>query len=187
MNITFIGPPGCGKGTQAALLSRRTGLPSVSTGDLLRDAVARRTHLGIQARSYMDQGLLVPDSIIMGLIEEVLMSPEAQGGILMDGFPRTPAQAEAVDRALGARNARVDAVLRIDVPEDDLVQRLVGRAREQGRSDDTPETIRQRLAVYREQTAPLVAYYEDRGVVLDIPGTGTVEAIAERIGTALGL
>jgi len=135
----------------------------------------------------MDQGLLVPDEIIVGLIEEVLASPEAARGIMMDGFPRTIPQAEAVDRALAAREAKVDCVLNIDVAEEELVRRMMGRAREQGRSDDTPETIRRRFQVYVEQTAPLVEYYQGSGVVQNVDGTGTIEEIAERVATVIGV
>jgi adenylate kinase len=186
MNIILLGPPGSGKGTQGALLAGRVGIPRVSTGDLLRSAAERETSLGQQARSYMDQGLLVPDDIIVGLIEEVLVSPDAEGGIMMDGFPRTIPQAEAVDRVLAERGVSVDCVLNIDVPEEELVRRMMGRAREQGRADDTPETIRKRFQVYVEQTAPLVQYYEDRGVVRNVAGVGSVEEIAQRVATIVG-
>jgi adenylate kinase len=135
----------------------------------------------------MDQGLLVPDAVIIGLIEEVLGLPEAAVGVVMDGFPRTVAQAEAVDQALATRGRAVDHVLTIAVPENELVRRMVGRAREQGRSDDTPETIRQRLRVYEEQTAPLVRYYEARDLVRTVDGLGDVEEIARRAQDLLGL
>lgn len=187
MNIIVLGPPGSGKGTQGKLLSQRLSAPKIATGDLLRDAAKRGTDLGQQAKSYMDQGLLVPDEVIINLIDEVLCSPEASNGVIMDGFPRTVAQAEAVDRLLAERSSRVDCVLCIDVPEEEVVKRMLGRAAQEGRSDDTRETIQQRLAVFWEQTAPLVTYYRDRGVLIDIPGTGTVDAIAERIGAALRL
>jgi adenylate kinase len=185
MNVILLGPPGSGKGTQGALLSERSGLPRVSTGDLLRSAAARGTSLGQQAKQYMDNGLLVPDEIILGLIEEVLASPEAARGIIMDGFPRTVAQAEAVDGLLAQRSEGVDRVLSIDVPEKELVRRLLGRARKEGRTDDTEETIQQRLAVYREQTEPLTSYYRDRSLLVDVPGTGSVEEIADRMEEAL--
>lgn len=153
----------------------------------MRSAVARGTALGRRAQSYMDQGLLVPDDVIIGLIEEVLASADTANGIMMDGFPRTLRQADAVDRALARRGRRVDHVLNIDVPEQELIRRLSGRAGEQGRSDDSPEAIRKRLAVYAEQTAPLVQYYRERGVLRDVRGTGTVEAIAAHIRVVLGL
>jgi adenylate kinase len=187
MNVILLGPPGSGKGTQGALLAERAGVPRVSTGDLLRAAVAAGTPLGTQAKGYMDRGLLVPDDVILGLIGEVLHAPASARGVLMDGFPRTVPQAEAVDRLLAERGERIDYVLRIDVPEEELVRRMMGRARALGRSDDTPETIHQRLRVYEEQTAPLVAYYRDRGVVVDVPGVGSIDGIARSIGEALGL
>ncbi len=187
MNVILLGPPGSGKGTQGAILARRISVPRISTGDLLRSAVERGTSLGQQARSYMDQGLLVPDEVIIGLIEEVLGSREATVGIVMDGFPRTVAQAEAVDRTLADRGRVVDHVVNIVVPEHELVRRMVGRAREQGRSDDTEETIRQRLKVYEEQTVPLVQYYEARDLVRTVDGVGDVEEIARRAQHLLGL
>lgn len=186
MQIIVLGAPGSGKGTQGALLADRLGVPKIATGDLLRAAVRDRTSLGVEARSFMDRGLLVPDEIIVGLIEEVLRSPEAQDGVIMDGFPRTLAQAEAVEGLLADRGSRIDRVLLIDVPEDELVKRMLGRARAEGRSDDTPETIRKRFAVYGEQTAPLIRYYEERGLLTTIVGLGTVREVADRVNEALG-
>lgn len=186
MQIIVLGAPGSGKGTQGALLADRLGVPKIATGDLLRAAVRDGTPLGVEARSFMDRGLLVLDEIILGLIEEVLRSPEAQDGVIMDGFPRTLAQAEAVEGLLADRGSRIDRVLLIDVPEDELVKRMLGRARAEGRSDDTPETIRKRLAVYGEQTAPLIRYYEERGLLTTIVGLGTVREVADRVNEALG-
>ena len=187
MNIILLGPPGSGKGTQGALLSEHTGLPRVSTGDLLRDAVERDTALGREAKQYMDQGLLVPDSVILGLIAEVLASPPAAGGIIMDGFPRTVAQAEAVEQLLADRQVAVDRVLSIDVPEEELVRRMMGRAEREGRDDDTPETIRQRFVVYAEQTAPLIAFYTERGLLTGVSGLGSIEEIAGRVREAVSV
>lgn len=186
MNVILLGPPGAGKGTQGKILADRLGVPKVATGDLLRAAVTNGTPLGRQAQDYMDQGLLVPDEIIMGLIEEVLKAPEAEQGIVMDGFPRTTVQAEAVDMLLRDRGGRVDRVLNFVVPDDELVNRLRGRAADEGRTDDTPETIRKRLAVYREQTEPLVVYYRDRGLLTEVEAAGTIEDIAERVQEAIG-
>ena len=186
MNIILLGPPGSGKGTQGALLAQTLRAPKVSTGDLLRAAVRDGTPLGKKAKSYMDSGLLVPDEIILGLIEEVLNSPEAHKGILMDGFPRTTAQAEAVDRLLGARKMQIDSVLNFEVEDDELVRRMAGRAAKEGRSDDTPQAFEQRLRVYREQTAPLIDYYRRRGKLVNVPGMGTVDEIAARAGKAVG-
>ena len=188
MNIILLGPPGSGKGTQGALLARRLNAPKVSTGDLLRAAVRDRTPLGKRAKSYMDQGLLVPDEIVLGLIEEVLASKPALGGVVMDGFPRTIPQAKEVDRLLAARGggAQIDKVLSFEVTDDELARRMQGRAAQEGRSDDTPEAFQRRLEVYREQTAPLEAFYRARGKVVTIPGTGTVEEVAARVQKVVG-
>jgi adenylate kinase len=186
MNVILLGPPGCGKGTQGALLARRLVAPRVSTGDLLRAAVKAGTPLGRQAQGYMDQGLLVPDEVILGLIEEVLASPEASRGIIMDGFPRTIRQADAVERLLAGRGTQVDRAVDLLVADEELVRRMTGRAAQEGRADDTPEAFRQRLAVYREQTAPLIAYYRQRGKLMEVPGTGSIEEIAARVATAVG-
>jgi adenylate kinase len=180
MYLMILGAPGSGKGTQGKLLAEHLRIPQVSTGELLRAAVKRGTPLGKEAKGYMDQGLLVPDSVILGLIREILDSGEAAGGVLMDGFPRTVAQARAVDQILADRKSKVDVVVLLDVAEDELVKRLLGRAAKEGRSDDNLESIKQRLKVYHDQTAPLVAYYETQGVVRRIPGMGGVEEIQAR-------
>lgn len=186
MNIILLGPPGGGKGTQGEILSKRLGAPRVSTGDLLRAAVKNGTPLGQKAQSFMDQGLLVPDDVILGLIEEVLGSEQARAGMIMDGFPRTTAQAEKVDALLKERKMQIDKVLNFDVADGELVRRMKGRAAQEGRSDDTPEAFQKRLAVYREQTAPLIDYYRKRGRLADVPGIGTIEEISDRVRKALG-
>lgn len=180
-NVMILGAPGSGKGTQGKLLAEHLGIPQVSTGDLLRDAVKQGTALGLKAKGYMDQGLLVPDDVIFGLIQEILDSPRAANGVLMDGFPRTVPQAEAVDRMLAAKTAKVDRVLLLEVDETELVERLLGRAAKEGRSDDNLESITQRLKVFHQQTAPLIAFYEGRGVVKRVKGSGSIEQIAERM------
>jgi adenylate kinase len=181
MYLMILGAPGSGKGTQGKLLAGHLGVPQVSTGDLLRAAVKQGTPLGQKAKGYMDRGLLVPDDVIFGLIQEILDSPPAAKGVLMDGFPRTIPQAEAVDRMLQAKGAQVDRVLLLDVDEAELVQRLLARAAKEGRSDDNLESIRQRLQVFHAQTAPLIDFYTMRGVVRRVPGMGTVEEIAARM------
>jgi adenylate kinase len=185
MNVILIGAPGCGKGTQGAILSERTALPKVATGELLRAAVGDGTPLGRRAKPYMDEGLLVPDEIILGLIEEVLEEREASDGIVMDGFPRTVPQAEAIDRLLNARGAKVDDVLYFTVPKEELIRRLLGRASREGRSDDTEEAIQRRLQVYAEQTEPLISYYRSRGKLTEIQGVGSIEDIARSVWEAL--
>jgi len=186
MNLILLGAPGAGKGTQGVRLSQQLDLPKVATGDLLRAAVRDGTPLGEQASSYMDSGLLVPDAVILGLIGEVLESPQMAGGLIMDGFPRTVGQAEAVDRLLQKRGAQVDHVLTFEVPEEQLVERLLGRANTEGRRDDRREAINRRLAVYREQTAPLLAFYRHRDVLREIDGVGCIEEVERRVLAAIG-
>jgi adenylate kinase len=185
MYVMILGAPGSGKGTQGKLLAAHLGIPQVSTGDLLRAAVREGTPLGREAKGFMDQGLLVPYTVILGLIREILSSDEARGGVLMDGFPRTVPQAEAVDRLLGERSRGVDLVAVLEVDEPELVTRLLGRAAKEGRSDDNPDSIRQRLRVYRDQTAPLIDYYERQGVVRHLQGVGDIDAIQQRLREAL--
>ena len=186
MYVMILGAPGSGKGTQGKVLAASLGIPQVSTGDLLRAAVKAGTPLGVQAKGYMDQGLLVPDEVVLGLIAEILDSEGGRHGVLMDGFPRTVAQAEAVDRILAGKRARVDHVALLDVDEEELVRRLLGRAAKEGRSDDNLQSIQQRLRVFHQQTEPLIAYYDQQGVVRRIPGTGDVAAIQQRLRAAVG-
>jgi len=185
MYVMILGAPGSGKGTQGKILAGHLGIPQVSTGDLLRAAVKAGTPLGAKAKGFMDQGLLVPDDVIIGLIREILDSDAGRSGVLMDGFPRTVAQAEAVDRILAERRAKVDHVALLEVDEPELVQRLLGRAAKEGRSDDNLESITQRLRVFHEQTAPLVAYYDRQGVVRRVPGMGDIDAIQQRLRAAV--
>ena len=186
MHLMILGAPGSGKGTPGQLLADHLGIPKVSSGELLRAAVSQRTPLGLEAKGYMDRGDLVPDEVIVGLIREILDSKAGARGVLMDGFPRTVPQAEAVDRFLAEREAQVDLVLLLDVAEGELVQRLLARAAKEGRSDDNLESIKQRLRVYHRQTAPLVAYYEKQGVVKRVAGMGSVDEIQSRVREAVG-
>ncbi len=185
MNIILLGPPGAGKGTQGDILAGKAGLAKIATGDLLRAAVKAGTLLGQQAQSYMDRGSLVPDEIILGLIEEKLGSKEARQGVIMDGFPRTIAQAEAVDDFLSSRGDQIDSVIAFEIQDETLIRRMIGRAGEEGRSDDTPDAIRKRLQVYREQTAPLLQFYEERGLVTRIDAIGSVDEVAARVAKAI--
>lgn len=177
----LLGPPGAGKGTQAKLLAEHLDVSHVSTGDLLRKAVAEGTELGRKARSYMEAGELVPDELILGMVRERLTDGTAEGGCILDGYPRNRAQAESLERVLGEIGREIACVVDLEVPEDELVRRIAGRARDEGRADDTEETVRNRLRVYQEQTEPLVAYYRERGVLREVDGTGEIEEIAERI------
>ena len=182
----MLGAPGSGKGTQGKILAERLGLPKITTGDLLRAAMKDGTPFGLDARKYYDEGKLVPDSIILGMIKEQLDRPEAKTGAILDGFPRTAAQAELVDKTLAQRGQRLNHILLMDVTEDELVRRMSARARVEARTDDAPEAIANRLQVYQRDTAPLIAHYAQRGIVHRVPGTGTVDDIAGEIKRIIG-
>jgi len=185
MRIVFLGPPGCGKGTQAKLLARRLGVPAISTGDMLREAVRQGTPLGLRAKAIMEAGELVPDEVVIGLIRERIAAPDAHGGFLLDGFPRTIEQAKELERLLAGNGAALDVVINLLVPEKTLIERMLGRASQEGRSDDRPETVAERLRVYREKTAPLVDHYRAGGLLADVEGSGDISQVAERIGQAI--
>jgi adenylate kinase len=181
--LLIVGPPGAGKGTQAAMLARALGIPHVSTGEMLRGHVARGTELGKRAKVIMDAGDLVPDEIVIAMVKERLGEGDAACGFLLDGFPRTAAQAEALDREVADRP--LEMVLSLEVGEEEVVARLLKRAAIEGRSDDTEATVRNRLAVYRAQTEPLIAYYQRRGILRPIDGVGSIEEIFSREAAAL--
>ena len=181
----LLAPPGAGKGTQGERLAERHGVPHLATGDLLREHVARGTELGRAAKEHMDQGDLVPDALVISMITEALGGRNPIENFLLDGFPRTLTQAEAAYEWGRNKNRVFDAVIMLDVPEDELVRRLVERGREKGRSDDTEDVIRNRLKVYEENTAPLIEFYEGRGILLRIDGTGSVDEVTERIEAGL--
>jgi adenylate kinase len=182
LNIVLFGPPGSGKGTQSEKIIDRYGLTHLSTGDMLRAELAAETELGLKAKSIMEKGELVSDEIIIGMIRNRIMGQQDARGFIFDGFPRTVAQAEALDAALAQKCTPLDAVLQLEVAEDELFRRLAGR----GRADDTPDVIRQRLVAYRQQTEPLLDYYAGRGLLKTIDGTGSVDEIFDRARTALG-
>jgi adenylate kinase len=213
MRIILLGPPGAGKGTQAKLLVERLGVPQISTGDMLRAAVKAGTPLGREAKAYMDRGALVPDEVIIGLVRERLQSADCIRGYILDGFPRTVAQAEALEKTLLDLRLSLDHVLCLEVPPDDLVVRIAGRrtcrvcgamfhvrfspAKRDGvcdacggetyqRDDDREDTVRRRLEVYAQQTEPLVRFFEGRGLLRRIAGTGEIPEIFARMVDSLG-
>jgi adenylate kinase len=186
MDILLLGPPGAGKGTQGAILGQALGLPKFATGDLLRDAVKRDTPLGRQAKAVMEAGHLVGDDIILGIVREEVGKAEAAKGVIFDGVVRTIPQAEGLERILAEKKRKMDAVLFFDVSDEEILARLERRRSIEGRADDDPSAVATRLRAYREQTAPVLAWYESRGGVKKIPAAGSVEEIAARVRRALG-
>ncbi len=214
MRLVLLGAPGAGKGTQAKKLIEKYGIPQISTGDLLRAAVAAGTPLGKEAKSYMDKGELVPDRVVLGMVEERLKQDDCKKGYILDGFPRNTAQAEALDKMLGSLGMSLSAALSVDVPFDDLMKRLTGRrtckacgqmynvyfnpSKKEGtcdkcggalfqRDDDKEETIKKRLEVYNAQTAPLIDYYRKKGILGSVNGTGSIDEIFRTVCNSLGL
>ena len=183
--IVLLGPPGAGKGTQAARLAKRLGVPAISTGDIFRANVAQHTELGRTAQRYMDAGEYVPDEVTNAMVADRLQAADAAEGFLLDGYPRTEAQVEELDRMLAESGQSLDAVVELTADVDEVVARLLNRAVEQGRKDDTESVIRRRLEVYLEQTAPLVALYEQRGILLGVDGLGTMDEVTGRLESAL--
>ena len=181
--MVLLGPPGAGKGTQAQLLAQRVGVPAISTGDMLRAAVAAGSELGRRVDGVMASGGLVDDALMAEVVRERLAQPDAARGYLLDGYPRTLPQAETLAGILQDAGQALDAVLLIDVPEDELVRRSLLR----GRGDDTEEVIRQRQRVYREKTEPLIGYYRERGLLREIDGNVSVEDVTSRMYAALGV
>jgi adenylate kinase len=214
MRLVLLGAPGAGKGTQAKKLIEKYGIPQISTGDLLRAAVAAGTALGKEAKSFMDKGELVPDRVVLGMVEERLKQDDCKKGYILDGFPRNTAQAEALDKMLGPLGMSLSAALSVDVPFEDLMKRLTGRRTCKAcgqmyniyfnppkkentcdkcggglfqRDDDKEETIKKRLDVYSAQTAPLIDYYRKKGIVSSVNGTGSIDEIFKEVCKALGL
>ena len=179
--LLLIGPPGAGKGTQAALLSQHLGVPAISTGDIFRYNVKNQTPLGVEAKGYMDRGEYVPDSLTNALVRDRLSHQDAADGFLLDGFPRTIDQVNELDSILGDLSRKLDVVVQLTADNDELVKRLAKRAEIEGRADDTPEVIRRRLDVYDEQTAPLIDVYAARGLVAKVDGLGEISYVTSRI------
>jgi len=185
MRLILMGPPGAGKGTQAVGIAADLGVPHISTGDIFRANVSQGTPLGIEAKRYMDAGEYVPDSVTNSMVRDRLAQPDCAPGFLLDGYPRTIEQVGELDSMLSAAGAKLDKAIELTVDVDEVVQRLVNRAAEQGRSDDTEEVIRRRLEVYFAQTAPLTALFEQRGLLVQVDGMGSVDDVDGRIHAVL--
>jgi adenylate kinase len=183
--LIFMGPPGAGKGTQAKIVCSELKIPQVSTGDILRNAIQNGTEMGLAAKKFMDSGDLVPDEVVIGIIKDRLAEPDCKNGYLLDGFPRTIDQAKALDILLKNMNSSLHAVINIAVPDDELLKRLLERAKIEGRADDNEETIKNRLTNYNQKTLPLLDYYKTSGLLKEIDGMGTVEKITALIKEVL--
>lgn len=184
-HLIIFGPPGAGKGTQAVRIAQRYGIPAISTGDIFRANIKGRTPLGLQVEEILASGGYVSDEVTNAIVADRLAQGDCANGFLLDGYPRTIEQVEALDGMLQERGSRIDAVLELTVDEDEVVGRLLRRAETEGRIDDTDEVIRERLSIYRAATAPLAQVYADRGLLVQVDGLGEIETVAERIGAAL--
>lgn len=185
MRLLIMGPPGSGKGTQAVHIARLLEIPAISTGDIFRTNVAEQTPMGRIAREYMDAGEYVPDQVTNAMVRDRLAEPDCANGFLLDGYPRTLQQVDELDQVLAATGADLDAVIELVVEQDVLIDRLLLRARSEGRADDTAEVIRRRQEVYAEQTAPLTTHYSDRGLLHAIDGDGEVDQVTARVTSVL--
>ena len=208
MNLILLGPPGAGKGTQAKMLIKKFGIPQISTGDILRAAVKEQTPMGVKAKGFMDAGALVPDDVVVGIVEERIGQPDCRGGYILDGFPRTVAQADALSTMLSRRGTGIDHVISLTVDNEELLKRITGRRACRGcgtgyhlsydppkqadvcndcgselyqRDDDREETMRRRLEVYEAQTAPLISYYTERGLLRTVDGMGGMDEIQDKL------
>jgi adenylate kinase len=185
LRALLLAPPGAGKGTQGERLADVYGVPHLATGDRLREHVRDGTPLGKEAAAYMADGRLVPDALVTGMVARMLSEPEPLDGFILDGFPRTIGQAQAAYEYGQQRGVTFHVVVSLDVPEDELVRRVLERGRATGRTDDTEDTVRTRLAVYHAQTAPLLDFYQARGILAEVDGTGTVDEVTDRIRGAV--
>ena len=183
--MLIIGPPGAGKGTQAVRISEKLGIPAISTGDIFRANIKGRTALGQEAKSFIDAGDLVPDSVTNRMVRDRLAEADTADGFLLDGYPRNAAQVKELDAILAELGQELDVVLQLTADREELVQRLLGRAQKEGRTDDTEEVIRHRLDVYDAETAVVVDLYAERGIVREVDGLGSVDEVTERIMAAL--
>ncbi|HEY8329593.1 MAG TPA: adenylate kinase [Rhodanobacter sp.] len=185
MRLVLLGAPGSGKGTQAARLKTALGVPHISTGDMLRAAVAAGTAMGLKAKAVMDAGQLVSDDILLGMLEERLAQADAKAGFILDGYPRNLAQAAALDHLLAKLGQPLDAVVKLDVPNEAIIGRCEIRFKAEGRADDNPDTVRKRLGIYAEQTAPVADFYASRGKLQVVDGVGELAGVTARIERAL--
>lgn len=185
MRLVLLGAPGSGKGTQAEILKAELGVPHISTGDLLRAAVKAGTPLGLRAKAVMDAGQLVSDDIVLAMLEERIEQPDARAGFILDGYPRNLAQCEALEALLARHNQPFDVAIKLDVPSELIVERIAGRAAAQGRKDDTPETVRERLRIYAEQTEPVAVHFAEIGKLKIVDGVGELAEITRRVLAAL--
>ena len=185
MRLVLLGPPGSGKGTQAARLKDYLQVPHISTGDLLRAEVAAGSPLGLQAKEVMARGELVSDDILLGMLEDRFSRDDTKAGFILDGYPRNLAQAAALDELLASLGQKFDAAVQLTVDNEKIVERLAGRAKAEGRADDNPESVRKRLQVYNDSTAPVIGFYEGRGTLARIDGVGSMDEITARIQAAL--
>jgi adenylate kinase len=185
MRLVLLGAPGSGKGTQAEILRTELGVPHVSTGDLLRAAVKAGTPLGLKAKAVMEAGQLVSDDIVLAMLEERLAQPDAAGGFILDGYPRNLAQCEALERVLARIGQPLEVAIKLEVPHEMIVDRIAGRAAKEGRKDDTPETVRERLRVYAQQTEPVAAHFAALGQLTTVDGVGELAEVSRRILAAL--
>ncbi len=187
MILILFGPPGAGKGTQCSILEERIGIPKLSTGDILRQAVADKTHAGKQAEAIMARGELVPDSVVIQIIGDRTSQPDCGKGFILDGFPRTEKQAAALDEMLKQQGRQVHKVIAFDVNEEELLRRILKRSKEENRADDNPETFRKRMQSYHAQTAPVLHYYKGQNLVAHVDGMQAVEQVTAQIGKILNL
>jgi adenylate kinase len=183
--LIIMGPPGAGKGTQAVRIAERFGIPAISTGDIFRSNIKDGTELGRQVEEILKSGGYVPDEMTNAVVQDRLAWVDAAPGFLLDGYPRTPGQVEFLDQVLGAHDHALDAVIELTVDEDAVVDRLLKRAETEGRADDTEEVIRERMAIYRKQTAPVIEIYEEHGILVKVDGMGTVDEVTERLTKAV--
>jgi adenylate kinase len=183
--LIIFGAPGAGKGTQATRIAGRLGIPAISTGDIFRYNIKNETPLGLQVKEILASGAYVPDEVTNAIVRDRLEQPDATGGFLLDGYPRTQAQVTELDEMLSAKGSSLDAVLELTVDTDEVVQRLLKRAEVDGRADDTEDVIRHRMKVYEEETAPLAALYRERGLLHQVDGMGQMDEVTERLQAAL--